>query len=212
MPAHHAIASLRSRVRVPSVVAPSGRTLAIHGTMLALALVITACDGASSPSAPDALAAEVSNASMSAADDRNGPTGDYAAVAAVGAAWDAAWNAGDAAGLAALFVEDAEFINGRGQIAIGAATIRAQHAASLAGMFRGSRSRGTVRRITFLSGTTAVLDIDNELTGFQSFPGGQTTEPGLNRGRHKRVLVKRAGQWRTILMQLTSVAPVAPAP
>ena len=56
--------------------------------------------------------------------------GDTAAVAGVSAAWDAAWNAGNAAGIGALFVDDAEFVNGRGQVAVGATTIIANHAAN----------------------------------------------------------------------------------
>ena len=58
-----------------------------------------------------------------------------------------------------------------------------------------------------------MLDVDNEVTGFKSLPGGGVpTQPGLNLQRHKRVLVKRAGHWRTLQMQLTTVAPAAPAP
>jgi uncharacterized protein (TIGR02246 family) len=173
--------------------------LAASGTALLAVLSIAACDGTSPTAAEASVSADVI-----------ATHGDTAAVTAVSAAWDAAWNAGNAAGIGALFVDDAEFVNGRGQVAVGATTITANHAANLAGPFRGSHTVGTVRRITFLSGTIAVLDVDNELTGFSSLPGGAVpTQPGLNRGRHKRVLVKRSGEWRTVLMQITSVAPAA---
>jgi uncharacterized protein (TIGR02246 family) len=134
--------------------------------------------------------------------------GNDAGVRASAAAWDAAWNSGDAVALAALFVDDAEFINGRGQLALGAEAIGAQHAALLAGPFQGSRTQGVVRQITFLSGTTAVMDVDNQLTGFRSLPPGTVpTEPGIQRGRHKRVVMKRGGEWRIVLMQITTVVP-----
>jgi uncharacterized protein (TIGR02246 family) len=182
---------------------------AASGAALALGLLLAACDR-SAPTAADATPA-ASNASIEASFNRQ-KQGDEAGVAAVVAAWDAAWNAGDAAALIAPFVEDAEFINGRGQIALGAAAIRANHAASLAGPFKGSRTQGTIRRITFLSGSSAVVDVDNTLTGYAYLPPGtQPTEPGMQRGRHKRILVKRGGAWRVLSMQLTTVAPAPPA-
>ncbi len=132
-------------------------------------------------------------------------------VIAVVAAWDAAWNAGNAKALGALFTEDAEFVNGRGQVALGAATIAANHTASLAGPFKGSTTRGRVRRVTFLSGSTAILDVDNDLTGYRFLPPGAVeTSPGVHSGRHKRVVVKRGGTWRTVSMQLTSILPATP--
>lgn len=210
MSAHPAITVACSRAASSRSTRVIARTFAVSGGLLVMGLLIGACDG-TSPSAPKTYAVGAPSASMSENADRNGPQGDSAAVRAIATAWDAAWNAGNAAGVAATFAEDGELINGRGGVASGVAAIRTQNAANLAGPFKGSWSRGTVRRITFLSGTTAVLDVDNELTGFVALPGGtKPTEPGLNRGRHKRVLVKRAGEWRTILMQITFVAPAAP--
>jgi uncharacterized protein (TIGR02246 family) len=190
------------------------RNAVLSGAALGMALLFGGCGSAAPTEAPVVarpLTSSGPSASAGAAFDGVGaPQGDEAGVEAVATAWDAAWNAGDASALAALFVDDAEFINGRGQLAIGAAAIRAQHAASLAGPFRGSHTAGHIRRITFLSGTTAVLDVDNELTGFAALPPGTVaTSPGLQRGRHKRVLVKRAGTWRIVLMQITTVAPAS---
>ncbi|HKG95152.1 MAG TPA: SgcJ/EcaC family oxidoreductase [Gemmatimonadaceae bacterium] len=129
-------------------------------------------------------------------------------MARVVEAWDAAWNAANSDSIAATFVDSAEFINGRGQVAFGAAKIGAQHAVNLAGPFKGSHIEGTIRRITFLSGTTAILDVDSKLTGFAYLPPGTVpTLPGMQSGRHKRVLVKRGGAWKTVLMQITLIAP-----
>ena len=136
------------------------------------------------------------------------PRGEADGALAVVAAFDAAWNAGSADGIAAPFADNAEFVNGRGQVAVGTQAIRAQHAALFAGPFAGSHLTSTVRRVTFLTGTSAVVDVDTELTGFTSLPPGTNpTEPGKQRGRHKRVLVKRGGEWQVVLMQITSVTP-----
>jgi uncharacterized protein (TIGR02246 family) len=136
------------------------------------------------------------------------PQGDSEGVLATVSDFDDAWNAWSATRIAGLFADDAEFVNGRGQVAVGTEAIRAQHAGLFAGAFARSHLESTVRRITFLSGTTAVVDVDTQLTGFTALPPGTNpTEPGKQRGRHKRVLVKRGGEWQMVLMQITTVAP-----
>ncbi len=179
---------------------------AVHrSAVLVMAVVASgtfgACNNGSSDDGPTAPGAERR--------DHVGPQGgDVAGVTAVVLAWDAAWNAGDAPGLGATFVADAEFVNGRGGVVRGDTAIGAQHAASLAGPFQGSRTVSHIRAITFLTGAAAVVDVDNELTGFRAIPPGAVfTEPGLNRQRHKRVVVRQGGAWRVQSMQLTTVAP-----
>ncbi|MEO5815943.1 MAG: SgcJ/EcaC family oxidoreductase [Gemmatimonadaceae bacterium] len=183
-------------------------------TPLILALLIGACDR-TSPSEVERTASAKSSQSLvpeASSGLRPFNAADVAGVTAVITAWDAAWNAGDANGIAATFVEDAEFINGRGKLAIGAAAIRANHAASLGGVFRGSHTHGTIRRIVFLNDGNAVVDVDNDLTNYTSLPPGTVpTTPGVQSGRHKRVVVKRNGTWRVVLMQITSIAPAPPA-
>lgn len=167
---------------------------------LVIALLVGACDR-TSPSEVERTATLDS-----------GPVanGDVAGVTAIVTAWDAAWNAGDGSGIGALFVDDAEFINGRGQIALGSAAIGAQHAASLGGVFKGSHTQGTIRNIVFLTGTSAVVNVYNELTNFKALPPGVVpTKPGLQSGLHKRLVVKRGGVWRIVQMQITSIAPPA---
>jgi uncharacterized protein (TIGR02246 family) len=168
--------------------------------------MMTGCDSGSArahePTAPGAASASVGDAF-----DHVGPQrGDTAGVVAVVTAWDAAWNVGDAAGLAATFVDDAEFINAMGRLFIGADQIRAQHAVTLAGQFRGSHTEGYIRRITFLSGTAAVLDVDNYLTRYEPVaPGSATLRAVQQWGRHKRLVVKRGGLWKVLLFQNTTV-------
>ena len=189
----------------PSVI---HRVASACAAAIAVGLLLGACDD-TLPTAT-ASATFAPSDSRAAAVDHAGPQHGYeAGVAALASAWDAAWNAGDADALTALFVEDAEFVNGRGQIAVGWAAIRAQHAGLFAGPFQGSHTQSSIRRVTLLGGTSAVLDVDNSLTGFGALPPGVIpTLPGEQRGRHKRVLVKRGGTWRIALMQITSVAPM----
>ena len=192
--ARHARSNSSSRVRFAQ------RRIILVGSALAVGMVVIGCSTkAAEPTMPLASHASVANDF-----DHIGPQqGDEAGVAAVVTAWDAAWNTGDAAGLAATFVDDAEFINAMGQLFHGAEEIRAQHAISLAGKFLGSHTEGHIRRITFLTGTAAVVDVDNSLTRPAS-----ATLPAINQsGRHKRLVVKRGSEWRVMLFQNTMVAP-----
>ena len=184
----------------------------MSGVLLTAGLLVAGCERnstkADEPTAPAAPRA----AAFDAFDNVGQREGDEAGVAAVVTAWDAAWNAGDAAGLAATFVDDAEFINAMGQLFIGADQIRAQHAITLAGQFRGSHTEGHIRKITFVSGTAAVVDVDNYLTKYQpATPGSPTLIAVKQWGRHKRLVVKRGGVWRALLFQNTMVT-FAPPP
>jgi uncharacterized protein (TIGR02246 family) len=184
------------------------RAAAVAGAALTGGLLLGGCNGVTpAEAAPSKPTVTTTDAFGEASQQR-----DTAGVVAVVAAWDAAWNAGDSRAIGALFTNDAEFINGRGQIALGGATIATQHEGSLAGPFRGSRTQGRIRAITFLSATAAVVDVDNELRGYQYLPAGTVaTEPGVQQGRHKRVVVKQGSTWRIVSMQITTVAPTPPA-
>lgn len=209
MTTHHASATRHARSSASSRLRLSYSRLVVSGTLLAVGLLVAACNsGTSTADAPTSPGA--ASASMADAYDHVGPqSGDEAGVAAVVTAWDAAWNAGDAAGLARTFVDDAEFINAMGRLFVGAEEIRAQHAITLAGQFRGSHTEGRIRRITFLSGTSAVVDVDNYLTRYEPVAPGSTTLRAVQQwGRHKRLVVKRGGVWRVLLFQNTMVTYV----
>ena len=192
-------------ISLPRVIAH--RRLVATGAVLGIALLLVDC-GRGSTKAENPTAPSAPNTSVADQFDHVGPQqGDEDGVRAVVTAWDAAWNAGDAAGLAATFVEDAEFINAMGRLFVGAEAIRAQHAITLAAQFKGSHTEGHIRRITFLSGTAAVVDVDNDLTRYEPVAPGSTTLKAIQQsGRHKRLVVKRGGVWRTILFQNTMVA------
>jgi hypothetical protein len=61
-------------------------------------------------------------------------------------------------------------------------------------VFAGTTRISTIRNLTFLSGTIAVLDIETQVVGF-------------GRALEKNVLIKRAGEWRILLHQQTLVTP-----
>jgi hypothetical protein len=66
-----------------------------------------------------------------------------------------------------------------------------------------------IRRLTFLTGTLAVLDIDTRVTG--ALPPHVTPwQPGMTRALEKNILQKRGGRWEIIQHQQTSVAPGVP--
>ncbi|MEO8337784.1 MAG: SgcJ/EcaC family oxidoreductase [bacterium] len=179
------------------------RPMAVAVVAITLGLSLGACNR-SSPTEAQESGSTASSAAIQ---------GDVVGVTALVVAWDAAWNAGDASALAATFTEDGEFINGRGQLAIGAATIKANHTTSLGGVFRGSHTHGVVRKVTFLSENAAVVDVDNDLTNYTSLPPGTVpTTPGVQSGRHVRLVVRQGGVWRVKEMQLTSILPASPAP
>jgi uncharacterized protein (TIGR02246 family) len=137
-------------------------------------------------------------------------TSNTADIDALAAANAAAWAAKNAAAYAATFAEDAEFISPVGGILSGRAAIQAQHAFLFGGPFAPSTSTNTVRRVQFLTGTIAIVDVDVVLTGFAGLPPGlRATEPGVVRSRVRWVVVKRGGDWEIAAQQMTPIPPAA---
>ena len=78
-------------------------------------------------------------------------------------------------------------------------------------IFAGTTRQSTIRNLTFLTGTIAVLDIDTRVTGFGALPPGVVPwQPGIIRALEKDVLIKRGGEWQIVQHQQTVVAPVVP--
>lgn len=129
-------------------------------------------------------------------------------IGALVAANSAAWAAKDAAAFAATYAVDAEFINPVGGTLSGRAAIQAQHVFLFAGPFAPSTSVNAIRRVVFLTGTIAIVDIDVTLTGFAGLPPGlRATEPGVVRSRARWVVEKRGGDWLIVAGQMTPFPP-----
>jgi hypothetical protein len=131
---------------------------------------------------PSATTAQVTSA---------GHAQDVEAIAGIVATFDQTWGS-DPVAYAAQYGDVIEWVGPTGTILTDPAAITGLYTSLFHDVFAGTTRISTIRRLTFLSGTTAVLDIDTQVLG-------------LGRAREKNVLVKRAGEWRILLHQQTFV-------
>jgi uncharacterized protein (TIGR02246 family) len=143
-----------------------------------------------------------------AADAAVDAAADSISIRATVAELDSAWAHGDAERWAAPYVANAEFINILGMLFSDRESMRARHQAIFEGPFRGSRYRGTLRRVRFLGPDAAIADVDIAVTDFRALPpGAQATEPGVLRTRMRHVLQRIDGRWRIVASQNTAILP-----
>jgi uncharacterized protein (TIGR02246 family) len=108
----------------------------------------------------------------------------------------AAWNAGDGAGYSKHVAPDASFTNIFGMVMYGAPSFNKRHSEILSTFFKGTTKKHVVRRIRFLTDDVAVVDIDNEVHGVKTLPGGIAAPPdGILKTQLMQVFVRRDGQW-----------------
>lgn len=175
--------------------------------LLLVALSVGACnDAATAPAAGDGFAT-VSDAPALSALAAGGPR-DIAAMEAIVSTLDAAWTGQDPVTYAAQYA-GAEWIGPNGAIQTNPAIITAIYTGILtASPLAGSVRQSTIRSLTFLTGTIAVLDIDARVTGFGALPTGIVPwQQGIVRALEKNILVKREGAWRIVKHQQTAAAP-----
>jgi uncharacterized protein (TIGR02246 family) len=138
-------------------------------------------------------------------------TGNDEEITALVCRLEEAWNAGDAAAWVQDCLEDADFINIRGEILPGREASETRHAFMFKGPFRGSRLAISIRSVRRLSPDVAVVETDCRLTNAQRMPAGVLpTEAGLLLTRLKQVLVRRDGRWWIAASQNTAVIPGPP--
>ena len=136
----------------------------------------------------------------------NGSPGDRQAIQQIVDTFDATW-AVDAAAYAAQYAH-ADWVGPNGAN-LNTATAILQLYTSIFPIFAGSTRQSTIRALTFLTGTVAVLDIDARVTG--NFPPFIVPwQPNTIRALEKNVLVKRGGEWKIVQHQQTAVAPGVP--
>jgi uncharacterized protein (TIGR02246 family) len=166
-----------------------------------LAALVTAC----SSDAPTATRATPTAAQLAVGANNTQRT---QSIEGLVAAVEAAANAGDAAAYASAFSEDVEVITLPGAIISGRAAYHAYSEAFFGGPFAGVDYDLTLRRVAFLTGTIAVVDLDLEVSGYTSLPPGlQETEPGVLCGRARWLVVKRGGAWQIVAVQFTPITP-----
>ena len=126
---------------------------------------------------------------------------DKSAIEALVAKFNDAWNRHDAHALAALFAEEADFTNVRGEHAGGRKAIEDMHAPLFAGfVFKDSHLTGELRSVRFLKADIAVADVDWEMMGAGG-PGGVVRPP--RKGLLDWVLVGAGGNWLIVVMHNT---------
>jgi uncharacterized protein (TIGR02246 family) len=166
-------------------------------TLPLAALVLVACTGGPS-SVTAAHPPEHASATIGVSDAK---TGDIDALVA---AYSAAWAAKDPVAYAAIYTEDVDFISPSGAILSGRAAVQAQHAFLFGGLFATSTSVSTVRRVDFVTGTVAIVDVDVVLTGYAGPPRGLPEfAPGVVSSLMRWVAVKRGGEWQIVAQQMT---------
>ena len=107
-----------------------------------------------------------------------------------------AWNAGDGKGYARRLAPDASFTNLFGMVMYGAPAFEKRHSEILSTFYKGTTKRHDVRRIRFVTADVAIVDIDNEVHGVKSMPGGIVVPAdGVVRTQLMEVFVRRAGVW-----------------
>ncbi len=116
-----------------------------------------------------------------------------------------AWNAGDADGIAALFDEDAEFVNVTGLWWHDREAIRRAHAYGLSRIFPGSRLRVLRTEVKLLADTIAVVHARIRLEG--QAPIGDVTHPQPRTTIFSFVVHQTAAGWSCASAHNTDVSP-----
>jgi uncharacterized protein (TIGR02246 family) len=124
---------------------------------------------------------------------------------------EAAWNRGDASGWCAIFSDDADFINIRGDLYHGRPAITQLHARIFSAQFKGSQATFTVRQLTELSPSVVIIETENIVTNFRLLPPGIVpTSEGVLRTRMKYIALKHEGEWLIVAAQNIAVLPAPP--
>ena len=118
---------------------------------------------------------------------------------------ETAWNAYDSVSTAALFLEDATFIQIFGGQLDGRAAIEAAHRAIFDTIYKGSRATFTVRGIRFLRPDVALVFTRAHVDFFEA------NEPREIDTRPTLTVVKDQSGWRIAAFQNTKISPVPAA-
>ena len=121
---------------------------------------------------------------------------DEAAIRTIVAEQVIAWNAGDGKRYANHLAPDASFTNLFGMVMYGADAFEKRHTQILSTFYKGTTKQHVVRRIRFVTADVAIVDIDNEVRGVKSMPGGMIMpQNGVVKTQLMELFVRRDGQW-----------------
>jgi hypothetical protein len=152
----------------------------------AIVLAMTFASGCSDePVAVAQLAAPEPQASVT------GSPRDAEAIQQIVTTFDQTWGS-DPVTYAAQYGSIIDWVGPSGNIIKDPAALTVLYTNLFTGFFAGTTRVSTIRNLTFLTGTVAVLDIETEIVG-------------IARALEKNVIVKRAGEWRILLHQQTAL-------
>jgi uncharacterized protein (TIGR02246 family) len=132
---------------------------------------------------------------------------DQQAVSAVIDRFMDAWNRHDAKAFAAVFAEDADFTNWRGEGASGRSNIEAFHAPVFATIFKNSHQSYSNIKTRFIRSDVAVVDVHWEMTGATDAQGNPRPD---RHGLLSFTMAKNAAEWQIVVMHnldLTALPP-----
>lgn len=119
-----------------------------------------------------------------------------AAIRAIVADQVVAWNAGNGEAYAEHLAPDASFTNVFGMVMYGKPAFAKRHAEILSTFYKSTTKHHAIRRIRFVTPDVALVDIDNEVRGVKSMPGGIVVPPdGVLRTQLMEVFVRREQRW-----------------
>lgn len=119
-----------------------------------------------------------------------------------------AWNRHDAKAYAAVFAEDADFTNWRGEGASGRSKIEECHAPMFATIFKNSHQRYTAIKTRLLRPDLAAVDVHWEMTGVTDSHGNPRPD---RQGLLSFVMTKDAGQWQIVVMHNLDLTVLPPS-
>jgi uncharacterized protein (TIGR02246 family) len=107
-----------------------------------------------------------------------------------------AWNSADGQAYARHLAPDVSFTNLFGMVMYGAPAFAKRHAEILATFYKGTTKHHDIRRIRFVTPDVAIVDIDNEVRGVKTMPGGIVVpSDGIVKTQLMEVFVRREGRW-----------------
>ena len=129
-------------------------------------------------------------------------TTDEGAIEAIIKQFEIAWNAYDSVSIAALFVEDANFIQIYGGQLDGHTAIEAAHRHIFDTIYKGSHATFTLRNIRFLRPDVAIVFARAHVEFKEG--NGIETRPTL-------IVVKEQSKWQVVAFQNTKISEVPAA-
>jgi uncharacterized protein (TIGR02246 family) len=115
------------------------------------------------------------------------------------------WNRHDSRAFAAVFAEDADFTNWRGDGASGRTKIEAVHAPMFATIFKNSHQKYTDIRVRFVRPDVAAVDVRWKMTGATDPQGNPRPD---RQGLLNFVMEKDNGQWQIAVMHNLDLTPL----